>query len=182
MRSSGSGAPERRSALRSIAAAIGYLPEAIAGVAMLAVTVILFAGVVWRYFLVAPLAWTDEIARLVFVWLTFVGAALGVKRGLHASVAILANHMSPGWRRLSAIFVVGVIAVVAVVLVKVGGVQAASAFRQEAMPTTGLSTGWTNVAVPISGILMLIYLVPHIVALLRPPGMDAPRSEGAAPP
>lgn len=173
MKPPGSGVRDRPSALGRVGVAIVYLPEAVAGAAMLAITAILFAGVVSRYFFAAPLAWTDEIARLVFVWLAFVGAALGVKRGLHASVAILADRLSPRSRRLCALLVVVVTAAVAIVLVLVGGRQTASAFSQEAMPVTGLSTGWTNLPVPISGILMLIYLVPHVRTLRYAPTADA---------
>jgi TRAP-type C4-dicarboxylate transport system permease small subunit len=148
---------------------------------MLAITTILFAGVVWRYFFAAPRAWPDEIARLAFVWLAFIGAALGVKRGLHASVTILADRLPPHARRLCALLVVVVTAAVAIVLVVVGGRQTASAFGQEAMPVTGLSTGWSNLPVPISGILMLIYLVPHVLAPRYASSASASAETQAAP-
>ena len=139
---------------------------------MLAITAILFAGVIWRYFLVAPLPWTDEVARMLFVWLAFVGAALGVKRGLHASVALLNQRMSPRWRTVTGLFGILVVSSVACVLLVVGSRQADESFVHEAMPVTGISMGWMNIAVPISGLLMLIYLVPHLRRLLLTPPVN----------
>ena len=61
------------------AALIADGPEVVAGLLLAAITVILFFGVVWRYFLTDPLTWSDEIARALFVWLSFVGAAVAVR-------------------------------------------------------------------------------------------------------
>jgi TRAP-type C4-dicarboxylate transport system permease small subunit len=155
--------------MRRLAAAIVHIPELIAGATMLAVTGILFSGVVWRYFLVDPLPWTDEVARMLFVWLAFIGAALGVKRGLHASVALLSQWMPPLAHRALMLFGCLVVAAVAFVLVYVGVEQTVSAFSQ-VMPVTGISKGWTTVVVPISGVLMFLYLAPRARQILRSSG------------
>ena len=34
---------------------------------------IIFAGVIWRYFLNAPLSWVDEVAALLLVMIAFMG-------------------------------------------------------------------------------------------------------------
>jgi TRAP-type C4-dicarboxylate transport system permease small subunit len=69
-----------------------------------------------------------------------------------------------------ALFGLLVVAVVAVVLVVVGGIEAAASFRQEVMPVTRISKGWTHVAVPIAGGLMLVYLAAKARVLLRVAG------------
>jgi len=138
---------------------VANIPEAIGGVTMLAITLVLFAGVVWRYFFVDPLTWSDEISRLLFVWLAFVGAAVGVKRGSHSAVAFFEARMPAHWRRVMALIALAAIAVMACVLLYAGAVETAENTGQ-LMPVTRVSRGWQYAAVPFSGALMLIYLVP----------------------
>ena len=48
---------------------------------VLAVTQVLF-----RYLLMIPLPWTEELARFTLVWVTFLGAASVTRRKLHIAV------------------------------------------------------------------------------------------------
>ncbi|MEO8848045.1 MAG: TRAP transporter small permease [Casimicrobiaceae bacterium] len=147
--------------MRNLLKAIAYIPELIAGVTMLAITGVLFAGVIWRYAFGDPLGWSDEVARVLFVWLAFIGAAIGVKRRLHASVSVLSSRMSPKWRFATSVFAMLLIAVMASLFVYTGAIETVTSFGQQSMPVTGLPTGWLYLAVPVSGALMLAYLFPQ---------------------
>ena len=160
------GAPVRKTAPWRVASVIANLPEAIGGIAMLAITLVLFAGVIWRYFFVDPLTWSDEISRLLFVWLAFIGAAVGVKRGSHSAVAFFEARMPAHWQRVMALIAVAAIAVMAAVLLYAGAVETIDNVSQM-MPVTRVSRGWQYAAVPVSGALMLVYLVPIARRALR---------------
>jgi TRAP-type C4-dicarboxylate transport system permease small subunit len=47
---------------------------------------VVFAGVLFRYFLNLPLTWTEELASLLFAWLTFVGAFVGFRTRSHIAI------------------------------------------------------------------------------------------------
>ncbi len=51
------------------------------------------AQVLWRYVFDNSLDWTEEFSRHVFVWMTFVGAALAIKEGTHIRVSILGDML-----------------------------------------------------------------------------------------
>jgi hypothetical protein len=51
---------------------------------MLALVGDVFLGVFSRYILQATFQWYDEVARLCFIWIVFLGAAVAVKRGMHS--------------------------------------------------------------------------------------------------
>ena len=164
--------------MRKFIALIAYIPELIGGLTMLAITVVLFAGVVWRYFFVDPLTWSDEIARTLFVWLAFIGAAIGVKRRLHSAVLVFGSRMPAKWQTFMTLLGLCVIAVMAGVLLYTGTTETLANFKQ-VMPITGLSRGWLYLAVPVSGLLILIYLVPQFWRALHGVPLHTPHETGA---
>lgn len=54
-----------------------------------------FANVVLRYLFDSGIAVTEEVARFIFVWLTFVGAVLALKQGLHLGMDTLVRKLPP---------------------------------------------------------------------------------------
>jgi TRAP-type C4-dicarboxylate transport system permease small subunit len=55
--------------------------ESGAALLLLAEIGVLLAGVVSRYVLQQPLVWSDELASMMFLWLSMFGAALALRRG-----------------------------------------------------------------------------------------------------
>lgn len=60
-----------------------------------ALVVIVFCQVMLRYFFASPLAWSEEIARLLLVWVSFLGITLVYfsKEG-HPAVTVLVDRLS----------------------------------------------------------------------------------------
>jgi len=50
-----------------------------------AIVVVLFASVVWRYVLFNPISWSADAALICVVWMTLLGAPVGM-RGGHVAV------------------------------------------------------------------------------------------------
>src|SRR5258705_6801396 len=74
----------------------------------------LMLGVFSRYVLASTFTWYDEIARACFVWVVFLGAAVGVKRGAHFRPHLLVDRLPPGLHRAPRLF--GRLVVIAVLL------------------------------------------------------------------
>ena len=72
--------------------------EASAAALVLAEIVILFAGVVARFGLNAPLVWSDEMASLLFLWLAMLGSVLAAQRGQHMRLTTVIGLVPVGWR------------------------------------------------------------------------------------
>ncbi len=69
------------------------------GVALLAAEVlVLFAGIIARTVFVHPLIWSTEFARLVFVWLTMIGAAIAVRDDRHMRMTALVHSLPARWQ------------------------------------------------------------------------------------
>lgn len=61
---------------------------------------IVFLQFFTRYVLNDSLAWTEEIARYGLIWITFIGAAIVVRKNTHISVEVLLHYLPPGAARV----------------------------------------------------------------------------------
>ena len=54
---------------------------------------IVMAGIISRVVFNSPFTWTEEAARLVFIWLIFMGISYGTKYDKHINVTIVLDKM-----------------------------------------------------------------------------------------
>ncbi len=135
-------------------------------VLMVVLSVDLFLGVFSRYVMVRTFAWYDEIARGCFVWLTLLGAAVGVKRHAHFRLHIVVNRLSPQLRQAT-------VFLLALVVISFGGVliQQGLVFLElgkfQQTPVMGLPKTSIYVAIPIGGVLMILYSLGPLWRAIR---------------
>ena len=68
---------------------INKLEEGFIMAAIAVMGVVLTLQIFMRYVLNMPLIWSEELARYIFVWATFVGAGYGVRNKIHISMELL---------------------------------------------------------------------------------------------
>lgn len=61
----------------------------VAGTALVAMTAVIAAQVVFRYALNSSLIWSEPLAIILMGWFIFLGAAVGIREGYHLSFDIL---------------------------------------------------------------------------------------------
>jgi TRAP-type C4-dicarboxylate transport system permease small subunit len=133
---------------------------------MLVLVVDVFLGVWSRYVLQATFQWYDEVARLCFVWMVFLGAASAVRRGAHFRLHLLIDRLGPGPRRATDL-VVGVLVVVFGGVLVAGGVAMWPVARRQVSDSLELSMGWFYGALPVGGTLMILFSLPQLWRLAR---------------
>ncbi len=62
--------------------------EMVASALLVAIVVLLFAGVVSRYVFSLPVIWIDEVASLCFLWLAMLGSAIAIDRNEHLRLTL----------------------------------------------------------------------------------------------
>ncbi len=97
---------------------IGAVEQALGiGLIVLIVAAITFQ-VFTRYALGRPIVWVEESATYAFIWMVFVGASVGMKRGRHILIATFGGHLPPrgaaGLRTLVWLLVLGTLVVLVV--------------------------------------------------------------------
>ena len=88
------------STLKAIADAITRLLEIMMVVCMVVMFVMVFGNVMLRLFLNTGIDLSEEIPRFAFVWMTFLGAVVGMRRRAHLGVDILVQILPVLGRRI----------------------------------------------------------------------------------
>lgn len=59
------------------------------GLLILAMALLIFWQVICRYLMNNSLTWSEELGRYIFVWITFIGLPVALKRGAHVAIDLL---------------------------------------------------------------------------------------------
>src|SRR5207249_3874663 len=100
--------------------------------------------------------WVEEIGEYSLAWLTFIGAAIGIRRGTHFAVHIVTDKLPPALRR-------GISVGHYVVLIGFGallayyGWQVAELNSQSYSPALDLNLRWLYLSSVAGGALIAIY-------------------------
>jgi len=81
--------------VRAIDRALELLIYYASALLMLALTGVILYAVVARYFFNAAPSWSDEVPRVIFLWVTYLAVAVGVKRGQSLRVTFLLEQIPP---------------------------------------------------------------------------------------
>ena len=131
---------------------------------VIVLTVVVFFQVFNRFILKAPLAWTEELAMLLFQWVVFLGAAVGVKRMGHFGIDLVVAKLPPKTRQRLELLVPLAIGAIAVTLI-IEGFSLLKLTQFQLYSTMPMSHAWATVPMPISGVLMILYLVQQQVRI-----------------
>ena len=80
-----------------------HLVEKLMAVALGLIVLLVFSNVVGRYAMGASFAGAEELSRLLFVWLVFLGAILSLRRGAHLGVALVQARLPRPARKACAV-------------------------------------------------------------------------------
>lgn len=133
---------------------------------LLIIVSITFWQVLCRFVLKIPCSWAEELVRLAFVWMIFVGSALAVREHTHLSLDMLVSRFKGKTKRLSKILVLLAILAVAVVML-IGGLNYVSRSVNKTMVTLPLPANCTYISIPISASLMIIFGLEQIVVEIQ---------------
>ena len=146
--------------------ALSHLVEGVLLVLMVALCVDVFLGVFSRYVMGRTFTWYDEIARLCFVWIVFLGAAVGVRRGAHFRLQLVVHRLPPALQTAANVLTVAAISGFGALLIWQGRLLVELG-QFQTTPVMGLSKQWIYGSMPAGGALMIVYALPLLWR--RPP-------------
>lgn len=134
-------------------------------------TVLVFVSVVLRYVLNSPVTWSEELASLLFAWITFVGAFVGFRSRSHIAIDTLVVFLPPAVRRGIGRMVDAVVLGVLGLFVWQGVRLCVTTWGLE-FPAMEISRGYLYLSLPLGAALMIVALVEQWRDVRRNSGAD----------
>jgi len=136
-------------------------------VLLLALMVILVSlGVFFRYVLNSALAWYDEFASYLLVWLTFYGAVVVSYRHRHIGFEVVLDRLMPNTRKIMEVVAEFFVLGFQVVLFYYGWLLTRKMGDETAVSLVWVKMGWVYSVLPVSGGLMLLISAQRLIRLL----------------
>ncbi len=141
---------------QSILDGIAQIATAFASV-LIVVLIVIFGWLVYgRYILNATPTWVEQIALLIVVWITFLGAAVGVRRKTHLAVDFIRDAAPLPLRKLLTLLSIFALIFFGAMLAWQGYVMFERTARRM-IPLLGVSEGWRAVPVIIGGAMIFVF-------------------------
>ena len=133
---------------------------------LIAIVGVTFIQVLFRYIFHFSLAWSEELARYLFLWLAALTSAYAFKKGSHFALRFLVNRFGMRMQRILG----GVVVMITsgfLIIFTWKAIEYTISMAGQIAPSTGLS-----MAVPYSsgiagGLLMLNYVIKNWLKELR---------------
>lgn len=134
--------------------------------ALMIVMLVVVAAQVWyRFVLNDPLTWSEEMARYLFVWISFLGSAVGVRLNIHLGIDLIEKFTGPTGRKILFVTVNLLIQIFLVVAI-FWGIKVLGVVRYQTSASMGISMVYPYLAIPVGGGLMFLNSLRNTVKIM----------------
>ena len=151
-------------------------------ITVMLVTALLVLDVLWgvftRYVMNNQSPWTEELARMLLIWVSLLGASIGFIRKSHLGVDYFVGKLSDKMQMLGQIVVYLLVAVFVSFAMIYGGSMLVSSTLAKGQPLQALhfEKGYVYLVVPISGFFIVIFsietIIKNVASFLKKPVED----------
>ena len=122
-------------------------------------------GVFSRYVIGNQSPWTEELARMLLIWVSLLGASIGFIRKSHLGVDYFVGKLSNRMQMVGQIIVYLLIAVFTSFAMIYGGSMLVRSTLENGQPLQALrfEKGYVYLAVPISGFFIVVFSIETII-------------------
>ncbi|WP_284179752.1 TRAP transporter small permease [Rhabdaerophilum sp. SD176] len=146
---------------RRLCDAAETLSRFIVGGAILAIVSITILSVWYRYALNAPLSWTEQMCRILFVWSVFAGAAILYRQMLHIAIDMMVVMLPPGLQKIVG-WINQILMLLTGILMLVYGLQISIGTLDQTFGALEISPASFYFAAPYCGLLIVVFWVEKL--------------------
>ena len=133
---------------------------------LLVIVVCVLYQVFGRYILNDTPTWAEALALVLVLWVTMLGAAVGVRDAGHIGMESLLVWVTPEKRRKLEILIHVLSAMFGAMMAWQGTILAESVMGYK-IPTLGVSEAFKYAPPALAGVLVAMFSIEHLLALLR---------------
>jgi TRAP-type C4-dicarboxylate transport system permease small subunit len=163
--------------MRKVARCVHWLDDAVlkftlavSGTILVLMVAVAGLGVLTRFVFHASLSWSEELDAYLFVWLTCLGAAAGVKLHAHPCVQALADRLPVQAQGLTKDVTDFVVVALGLILAIYGGAMI-SLMGTETASSLPISMIYPYLAIPVGGALLIVHSLAHLIVSHLAPEM-----------
>lgn len=136
--------------------------------------VVLFAGVVARYFFNSPFTWSDELASLLLVAITFLGGYSALVTGKLANVTMVLDKLPPTLRKvLITVRNILIIAICIIIAKSVIEMMGKPVVQKQVSSTMRIPMKYVYCVMPVSFIMMAVHSFVAMIGTWLDKGEEA---------
>jgi TRAP-type C4-dicarboxylate transport system permease small subunit len=136
--------------------------EAVLFVLVLALLALVILQVCTRYLLHNSLPWTEEVARMVLIWLVMIGAAIATERNEQYAINFIFERLGGG-ARMAVLLATHLIGIVFLIALAVYGGEYVRTNMQTVYVATQIPKGYIYAAVPFGAAIMAASTIAHAI-------------------
>ncbi len=129
-------------------------------------TLIVAVQVFFRYVLNHSLFWSEELARFLLVWLTFLGASCAYYRNLNPGVDLLYSKLSLKLQKIS-IIITHLVSMALFIIMIIFGIKFAFFIHLQISPALQIPKWIVLSIIPISGVILTIHALNSLLEELK---------------
>ena len=145
----------------------GYvrLLELVIAICLLTMVVLVFGNVVLRYGFNSGITVSEEVSRWLFVWLTFLGALIGLREHAHLGTEALVDRLGPRGKKIC-LFVGHLLMLLICWMLFRGSLEQTKINWDVSAPSSGASMAWFYAVGMVFGVSAAAILLNDLVKLL----------------
>jgi tripartite ATP-independent transporter DctM subunit len=126
---------------------------------VIALVIVTSLQVISRYIFNSPYSWTEEVARILFIWVIFLGVFLALKTNDHVRFASFVDwFFLPKGKAIVSSFI-SILITIYLGYLAVTGFQMVNVVKNGLTPALGIPIPFLFVVIPLSSIMMIVYLL-----------------------
>ena len=135
---------------------------AVAGMAMLAMTIVIPYGVFMRYVVNSPASWPEPAGILLMVLFSFVGGAAAYRAKAHIAVSTALNMLKQSRRaHLERVAHAGM-GIIGLFMIRWGVLLVQATWHNTIAEFPALSVGVTYIPIPAAGVITLLFCIERL--------------------
>lgn len=132
----------------------------------LSMSIIVAVQVFCRYVLNHSLFWSEELARYLLVWLTFLGASVAYYRNVHPGIDVIYARMPNSIQKITAI-TVHLVSMTLFGIMIIFGAKFSYFVRLQISPALNLPKWLIFTIIPISGLILMLHSLTFFLNELK---------------
>ena len=133
-------------------------------------------GVITRYVMPKPSAFTEELASFLMMWIGLLGGAYALRQKAHLGIDILTSKLSMQNQHRWDIFIYVMVLLFAVLVLLWGGIRLVSIqlYLNQLSAAMKIKMGYVYLALPITGALLTLYSIYFIMQAVKGANDETP--------